>query len=222
MRAEAMSAADGAAHNAPRSTLSSFHMYSMPGQVTLRDKEVRQLRLLDAKNVTSQRVLEYRSGAPVFGPTRGTEDPQPVRQKIRMLNSVESKLGVPLPGGLVRTYVRDNKGALRFIGEDRIQNTAVGNDIMLDLGHAFDVTVKRQQTDFRRTGDRVTETAFNLTLRNGGTSTAMVNLIEDIPGDWEILSETLTHSRDGVAAQWTVHVPAHGSVDLAYRVRGRR
>lgn len=114
------------------------------------------------------------------------------------------------------------KGALRFIGEDRINNTAVGNEVSLDLGRAFDVTVKRQQTDFKRTGDRTTETAFTLTFRNGGTSTSVVKVTEDIPGDWEILSESMTHRRDGISATWDVSVPANGQMDLTYRVRVRR
>ncbi len=222
MRAEAMSASDSGSFNAPRSELSAFHMYSMPGRVTLRDKETRQLRLLDAKAIKSQRVLEYRSGAPVFGPVRGMQDPQPVRQRVMLTNDADSKLGVPLPAGLVRAYVHDSTGAIRFIGEDRINNTAVGNEVSLDLGRAFDVTVKRQQTDFRRIADRTTETAFTLTVRNGGTAPTVVQVTEDIPGDWEILSESLTHRRDGVAATWDVPVSAKGHMDLTYRVRVRR
>lgn len=222
MRAEAMAASDARSFNAPRSELSAFHMYSMPGRVTLRDKETRQLRLLDAKGVKSQRVLEYRSGAPVFGPVRGMQDPQPVRQRVRLTNDADSQLGMPLPAGLVRAYVYDSTGVIRFIGEDHINNTAVGSEMSLDLGRAFDVTVKRQQTDFRRAGDRVTETAFTLTVRNGGASSTVVQVTEDIPGDWEILSESLTHRRNGVAATWDVSVPAKGHMDLTYRVRVRR
>lgn len=222
MRAEAMAASDAGGFNASRSELSAFHMYSMPGRVTLRDKETRQLRLLDAKGIKSERVLEYRSGAPVFGPVRGMQNPQPVRQRVKFSNNADSKLGMPLPAGLVRAYVHDSEGALRFIGEDRINNTTVGNEVSLDLGRAFDVTVKRQQTDFRRTGDRTTETAFTLTVRNGSTSATVVQVTEDIPGDWEILSESMTHRRDGVAATWDVSVPSKGQTDLIYRVRVRR
>lgn len=222
MRAEATMAADAGGFNAPRSELSAFHMYKMPEPVTLKDKETRQLRLLSSDGVVSRRVLEFRSGAPVFAALRGPAEPQPARQRIMIVNDVTSHLGVPLPGGLVRAYVRDDEGALRFIGEDRIANTALGQAFALDLGTAFDVTVERRQTDFRRVADRVTETAFQLTLRNGGTSSAAVKVIEDIPGEWEILSESQIHERDGIAAEWQVAVPAGSAVDLLYRVRVRR
>ncbi len=222
MRAEASMASDAAAFNAPRSELSAFHMYKMPAPVSLKDKESRQLRLLSAEGVVSRRVLEFRSGAPVFGAVRGAGDVQPVRQRIMIVNDAASHLGVPLPAGLVRAYVRDEDGVLRFIGEDSIDNTSLSQEFALDLGTAFDVTVERKQSDFRRVGDRVTETAFSLTVRNGGTEAASVNVIEDIPGEWEILAESLTHSRDGIAAEWQVAVPAGGAVDLTYRVRVRR
>ena len=221
MRAEAAMASDSSG-GPSRSELSAFHMYKMPEPVTLKDKETRQLRLLSADGVVSRRVLEFRSGAPVFGAVRGNGEPQPVRQRIVIVNDVASHLGVPLPAGLVRAYVRDDEGALRFIGEDSIANTPLAQEVALDLGNAFDVTVERTQTDFRRVGDRVTETAFSLKVRNGGTKAATVKVVEDIAGDWEILSESLTHERDGIGAQWMVAVPAESAVDLTYRVRVRR
>lgn len=221
MRAEAAMASD-AGGGPSRSELSAFHMYKMPEPVTLKDKETRQLRLLSADGVVSRRVLEFRSGAPVFGAVRGGGEPQPVRQRIMIVNDIASHLGVPLPAGLVRAYVRDDEGALRFIGEDSIANTPLAQEVALDLGNAFDVTVERTQTDFRRVGDRVTETAFSLKVRNGGAKAATVKVVEDIAGDWEILSESLTHERDGIAAEWKVAVPANSAVDLTYRVRVRR
>ena len=222
MRAEAMSAADAGGFNASRSDLSAFHLYKMPEPVTLRDKETRQLRLLTADGAVSRRLLEYRSSAPVFGAMRGASQPEAVRQKIMVTNDQASHLGMPLPAGLVRAYARDAEGVLRFIGEDQIGNTASGEEITLDLGTAFDVTVARKQTDFKRISDRENETAFILTARNGGTKVGVVRVIEDIPGDWEILSESQPHSRDGVSAIWEIPVPAKGAVDISYRVRVRR
>jgi len=222
MRAEATMAADAGSFNAPRGDLSAFHMYKMPDPVMLKDKETRQLRLLSSDSVASHRVLEFRGAAQVFGTVRGDAEPQPARQRIITVNDVASHLGVPLPAGLVRAYMRDDEGTLRFIGEDRISNIAVGQELALDLGTAFDVTMERRQTDFRRVADRVTETAYTLKLRNGGTAPATVNVVEDIPGEWEMLAESLPSGQDGLSAVWQVPVPAGGSVDLTYRVRVRR
>jgi hypothetical protein len=120
MRAEAMATSGSSSFNAPRSELSAFHMYSMPGRVTLRNRETRQLRLLDAKGIKSERVLEYRSGAPVFGPVRGMQRPQPVRQRVKFLNNTDSKLGVPLPAGVLRAYVHDSEGGLGLLARNAL------------------------------------------------------------------------------------------------------
>ncbi len=221
MRAQAMAA--DAAESAPQPrALSAFHLYTLPGEIVLHDNETKQVALLGADNAAAARVLEYRGGAPVFGPVRADDAPEPVRQRVEVENAGANDLGIPLPAGVVRAYVRGTDGALRFIGEDRVANTAAGDTLRLDLGRAFDVTVKRTQTDFSRLGDRTTEAAFTLTLNNGGTADAQVRVVEDIPGDWQILEQSADHTRDGVSAAWTVTVPANGKTELTYRVRVRR
>lgn len=221
MRAEAMSAAAPVA-DVPPAALSAFHLYDLPGRITLHDNATRQVRLLRADKVASARVLEYRSGAPVFGIQRGMDAPRPVMQKISIVNGAASNLGVPLPAGTVRVFMRDDAGALRFIGEDRINNLPVGEKMVLNLGPAFDVTVARAQTDFRKVGDRTTETAFALTVRNGAAAPAAVRVVEEMPGDWQMLDESVAHVREGGAATWLVDVPAKGEAVLTYRVRVRR
>lgn len=221
MRAQAMAA--DVSESAPEpQALSAFHLYTLPGDITLHDNETKQVALLGADNIAATRILEYHGGAPVFGLTRGPNDPEPVRQSVEIENAGDNDLGIPIPAGITRAYVRGADGALRFIGEDQVGNTAAGDTLRLDLGRAFDVTVKRQQTDFSRLGDRTTETAFTLTLNNGGDAAATVRVTEDIPGDWEILEQSAEHTRNGIAATWTVSVPANGKTDLTYRVRVRR
>ena len=221
MRAEAM-AADAGSSAPTRDELAAFHLYRMPDVVTLADRETKQLSLMSAEGAVTQRVLEFRSSAPVYGSMRGVAQPVHAMQKVSFVNDVASGLGMPLPAGLVRAYVPDADGALRFVGEDRINNVPVGEDAALDLGRAFDITMTRQQTSFRSLGDRASEAGFTLKLKNGGTAPARVSVIEDIAGDWEMLQASLPHERDGLSAKWVVKVPAKGAVDLVYSVRVRR
>ncbi len=221
MRAQALAA--DVAESAPQpQALSAFHLYELPGAITLADGETKQIALLGGNGLAAKRILEFRGGAPVFGPVGGGDRPQPARQRIEVANTGANELGIPLPAGVVRAYVRDDAGVLRFVGEDRVGNTAAGDMLRLDLGRAFDVTVKRTQTDFSRLGDRTTEAAFTMLLNNGGTSPAEVRVVEDIPGDWQMLEESAPHARDGAAATWTVSVPAGSKTELTYRVRVRR
>ncbi len=221
MRAEAM-ASDAGASAPMRDELAAFHLYRMPDVVTLADRETKQLSLMSAEGAVTRRVLEFRSSAPVYGPMRGAAQPVHAMQKVAFVNDAASGLGMPLPAGLVRAYVPDADGALRFVGEDRINNVPIGEDTALDLGRAFDITMTRQQTSFRSLGDRASEATFTLKLKNGGTSSARVSIVEDIAGDWEMLQASLPHKRDGLSAKWAVEIPAKGAVDLVYSVRVRR
>ena len=159
-------------------------LVELAGAASLLETATLRGHLLPARLRIDQRSGErdgqtLRYAVPVLDvDVRGTRVPEAVRQKVIFVNDAASHLGVPLPAGLMRAYVRDAEGALRFIGEDRIGNAPVGNEVALDLGRAFDVTVERQQTAFRQLGDRTTETAFTLKIRNGGLAPATVRVIE--------------------------------------------
>ena len=219
-RSESMSA--DAPQMPGRQELSAFHIYQLPGSVTIKDKETKQLRLLGADNVPVRRVLTYRGSPQVFGRVQGFRQPTPVALSVKMDGENKNAIAQPLPGGLVRAYVRDGAGVLRFIGEDNIANTPVGNDVELNLGRAFNVTVARTQTDFNKLGERTTEAAVTLTVKNGGEKSAMVDVLESIPGDWQITEQSQGHTRDGSAAKWIVAVAAKSETELTYRVRVRR
>lgn len=222
MAARSESMAADAPASPQRQDLSAFHIYHLPGDVTIQDKETKQLRLLGRDGIPVKRVLTYRGSPQVFEPMRGNLQPVPVSLSVKMDGEAKGAIGEPLPGGLVRAYVRDGQGALRFIGEDNIANTPVGNDIELHLGRAFNVTVARKQTDFNKLGDRTTQASITLTVKNGGDKAAKVEVFENIPGDWQIIEQDQGHTRDGSAAKWLVAVAAKGETTLSYQVRVRR
>ena len=49
---------------------------------------------------------------------------------------------------------------------------------------------ERKQTDWRKLASDLYEVAFEVSIRNHKDSPVTVNVIEPIPGDWEILSNT--------------------------------
>ena len=62
--------------------------------------------------------------------------------------------------------------------------------------------------------------SFPVEIRNARTVPIVATVLESIPGDWRMLSESLSHeSPSSSQAQWQIPVPAEGKVDLAYKVR---
>ncbi|NNC24591.1 hypothetical protein HKX41_10655, partial [Salinisphaera sp. USBA-960] len=86
----------------------------------------------------------------------------PVLSKVEFVNDKAAGLGLPLPAGRVRVFDGGD-----FLGEARLQHTPAGAEIKLELGKVFDLSAKREATDFRldRTGRTMTE-SFAITIKN--------------------------------------------------------
>jgi hypothetical protein len=91
----------------------------------------------------------------------------------------------------------------------------------------FDVTADKVQTDFKRRDSQgrwsfISESAYEVTLRNAKSEPVIVTVREPVPGDWTMLQESHKHEKMAAgAAQWRITVPAGGSSILKYRVSTR-
>ena len=56
---------------------------------------------------------------------------------IEFDNKETSKLGMPLPKGILRVYKKDSKGNAQFAGEDNIEHTPKNETVRLKLGESF-------------------------------------------------------------------------------------
>lgn len=219
-----MSAAMADASPAPpaREALGDYHLYVIQRPLDLADQQTKQLALLTASDVPVTR--EYVSEASVQGYGRYRGEPRPTHPEIRLRfeNDKQSGAGQPLPAGIARLYTRDDQGQLRLLGEDRIPHTAVGEKVEMSPGQAFDISVTRRQTDFKRLGlpDDVFESAWKIDIRNAKDEPVTVDVVETIPGDWVILSESASHTQDTAQRViWSVPVAANGAAELTYRLR---
>lgn len=222
LRAE-MAMFDKSAPEPAREALAGYHVYTLPDPVTLGADEARQLALLDARGVAVQRELLVTGGDHYYRhPIGALAQTLPVGVWLELANTQAAGLGRPLPRGIVRVYQKDASGQGQFLGEDRINHTAVGERARIQLGQAFDITAERRQTDFRdrSSGNRYTfESAYEIALRNATRAPVVVTVREPIPGDWTMLEESQPHAKVAAgAAQWQVAVPAEGAATLRYRV----
>lgn len=213
---------------AGREKIFGYHLYSLPRPVTLHTNEQKQVLLLQAAGVSCRSELVLRGRGGYYRARVGEIGTRlKVAKVMELKNSAASGLGIPLPAGTVRFYSQDAAGRLQFIGEDRMDHTPEGEVARLDLGSSFDLTAEKRQVEFVKIAGTspsgaVFESRYQITLRNGGTMEKTVRVLEEIPGDWTILAESLPHTKkDSRTAAWSVPVPAGGTAVLSYRVRVR-
>jgi hypothetical protein len=202
--------------------LFEYHLYTLPRHTTVADNQTKQVELLTATGITAVKTLELRGANYYY---RSASSDLGTRLKIGTFITFRNEggqLGVPLPRGTVRVYKRDTSGTSQFIGSDSIDHTPKGETVRLHLGDSFDVTANKKQTEFRviDSSNAVYESAYEIVLRNGKKNAETVEVVEPIPGDWTMLSQSLPSRKTSAStATWSVRVPAEGSTTLTYRVR---
>jgi len=224
-RFEAMMAAPVADEQVREEALFEYHLYSLPRPTTLLDRQTKQVALLSASAVPVHKEYLLQGESYYYQERCGEIGRKlPVGVWLEFNNDETAHLGLPLPAGIVRVYKSGSQGNLQFVGEDRIDHTPRNEEVRLKLGNAFDVTARRVQTDYRKQnfGHPYTfaaKSSFRITLKNAKEEPVEVLVREPLPGDWQILSETASHTKpDARTAQWKLQVPARGETVLEYSV----
>ena len=188
------------------------HIYVMPRRTTLAPSETKQLALLSASAVPVKRDFVVRGAAALFSSSmRDRPQNTAAAMEISFKNDATAKLGTPLPPGIVRVYSMDDQGAPQFVGESHIDHQAEGSEVVINAGRDYDLAVTREQTNFVRASDSIVLSVWRITLRNAKSKPADVRVIEQIPGAWEIVKESQSHTKtDSGAAEWDIVDPAQG------------
>ncbi|MCD6533995.1 MAG: DUF4139 domain-containing protein [Deltaproteobacteria bacterium] len=214
------------AQNMAQEEMFEYHLYTLARPTTIADNQSKQVALLQAAAVPCKKEFLLKGNSYYYRRVYGEIDRKlKVGVFVEIENRKKNHLGLPLPKGVVRVYKEDSKGALQFIGEDRIDHTPENETIRLKLGDAFDLTAAKKQTDFKKIGgdgryNYIYEASFEVKLKNAKSEAVEIKLVEPIPGDWEILTESHSHHKDNSsAASWRIPVPAKGESTLVYRVR---
>ena len=200
------------AEGAPRLEEKAFfeyHMYTLAGTTTIKEKEVKQIQLFPESITPAAKQYS-------FDATKGTG----VRVVMEFENSAKSGLGMPLPAGKVRVFKPDTDGSLEFLGEDMIDHTPRDEKVKVYVGDAFDVVVTRNQTNFNRISDHVTVETYEINIANHKDSDITLTVSEHIYGEWKITSSSQTYKKvKSDTAEFAVPVAANGNVTLTYTVR---
>ncbi len=201
-------------------SFAEYHLYSLPRRTTIKQNQSKQVSLLNASGVRVGKVYEYRGNLNYYNRQAPRIEAEKVGVFLVFENEEENQLGMPLPAGIMRVYQEDSDGMLQFSGEDRIGHTPKDEEVRLKLGKAFDIVAERLQKNYTRISNRVHESEFEITIRNHKETGVVVDVVEPMPGDWEIRKESMAHvKKDAHTAIYRLPVPADGEATLTYRVR---
>src|SRR6266446_1308519 len=220
-RVRAMATPEAAASDMKQESLFEYHLYTLGRPTTIADNQTKQVALLSAGGVPVVKELVLQGSDYYYRSSFGNiGQKMKVGVFVQFENRESSRLGMPMPKGVVRVYKKDSSGNAQFVGEDAIDHTPKNENVRLKLGEAFDVTADKKQTDFRRRepsnkASYVFESAYEIVLRNAKKEPATVVVREPVPGDWTMLEESSRHAKVAAGtAEW--RVPArfleHGPV----------
>ena len=200
-----------------------YHLYTLDGRTTIKDNQTKQLALMAASEVPVDKHFIYYGAADYYRTQYGIPmSNQKVGVYLELKNSKENRLGQPLPKGKVRVYKADTSGSQQLIGEDWIDHTPKDERIRIKMGEAFDVVGERTQKDWKRIASNLYEVEWEITLRNHKQEAITVEVIERMPGDWEVLRASHPHEKiQAFTAQWKIPVAKDGESKLSYRIRVR-
>ena len=200
-----------------------YHLYTLDGRTTVKDNQTKQLSLMAAAEVPVVKHLMYYGAQDYYRNAWGMPiSNQKVAVYLEIKNSKENRLGIPLPKGKIRVYKADRSGSQQFIGEDWIDHTPKDERVKIKMGDAFDVVGSRTQKDWKKIASNLYEVEWEISLRNHKKEDVMVQVVEPMPGDWDILRATHPHEKpQAFTARWKMPVPKEGEAKLSYRIRVR-
>lgn len=187
-----------------------YHMYTLPRNATVADKEQKQISLFDpSKGAVAKEYL-----------FRPDVDAKAVKVMVKLKNSKESGLGMPLPAGRVRMFKADTDGMLVLLGEDQIEHTPKDDSLKIDIGTAFDITAEEKTANITRVSNNVEERDFEIEIRNRKNEAVTVRVEKSLWSYWDILSSSIPFTKkDATTAAFSVPLKANEVVTLKLKVR---
>jgi hypothetical protein len=187
-----------------------YHLYTLPGVTTLRDEETKQVAFMRAENVRIGKRY-------IYGPW-GSDDRSVSVWRI-IENAKANNLGIPLPGGKVRFYRKNDDGQVEFVGENEIEHSPDGETLELYTGDSFDITGKRTlKKEDINLGDGWWRRTVEIELSNAKETAEEVEVREHLWwSNWKIAESNFKPERfDAETVKFIVPVPAKGKAVLTY------
>jgi hypothetical protein len=199
--------------------LAAYQSFELPRLIRLLNHEEKQIQLIEADGIKYSQ--QYRLQSQVVSHAYPRSETPVVTSEIQFSNSEANKLGLPLPEGIARAYLKTD-GVAELVGESRFSASPRDQNVTVVLGQAFDLTATRQQSEFSRLSDRNFEAIYQIELSNSKDDVLTVIVDETMQGDWQVLDASdKSEKLNSGLLRFEVKVPARGKKIVRYQVRWR-
>jgi hypothetical protein len=206
--------------------LFEYHLYTLQRPATLKDKEIKQLSLLEGSGIKFEKklIVDSMRDFGMYYPGEGEVGTGNLKPQVRVefVNSKENNLGMPMPKGTIKVYQRDKSGSVQMLGEDQIDHTPKDERISLVVGRSFDVVAERKRLNFQRISNNSFRETFEIEVRNRKETPETVIVLERHYGDWKVTEKSMDFTKlDSISMQFIVNLKAGESKKVTYTVETR-
>lgn len=195
-----------------RENLGDYYIYTIPNKLDIGGKESITVRLYDSKEISFKKTY-------LFENYEQAQREEPLTVELKIDNTEENNLNLPLPQGTIELYQTMKNGKIEFVGEDRLKQIPKGATAKLIAGRAFDVVGKRKVLNYDRQR-KSEEASIEIKITNTKDQDANVKIIENISGEWVVRDEsTMYMKEDASTIYFPITVPANDETLVTYTYR---
>jgi hypothetical protein len=201
--------------------LEGYHLYKFPRTSDLSSSDTKQLNLFTRKDIPLQKKFvadsNYMSAMP---PTPEGGQLERVQIDLEFVNDEKSHLGLPMPGGTVSVYKKDQSGSLQFIGADNLKDTPKAETVRLQIGDAFDLIAERKELAAQQVSKQIRKNSYEVDLRNHKDKEETITIVEHANGDWKINSSSHPYvKKNSTTFEFAIKVGANSEETLTYEIQ---
>ncbi|MCS7201349.1 MAG: hypothetical protein NZ841_01020 [Dictyoglomus sp.] len=191
-----------------------YKIFSYKEPVSILAKQHKLLPWLDNKNVIAEKIYFYDYQRDING----------VFIEWRFENSRDKGLGVPIPSGKIRIFLKD-KDRIVFLGESILKDIAEGEKFTVLQGKAFDIKGERkilESKEYTEAKNIIRERKIQVIIRNSKEEKVKVEVKEYLEGDWQVISSSLPFEKiDANNIKFILDVSPKKEAILVYSYRTR-
>ena len=188
-----------------------YKLYRVPGLVSVKPYQTKQIAFLDEDSVEIGRY--FKADAYSFD-TSST--PQSLTLTYDLNNDREDGLARSLPKGTFRIFDKRENGQTVYLGEARVDNLAIDEDVELTMSRSMSVQMKTEAVETRPKKGIVTHTFFN--ALDEAARVKVVNNHEELRGK-KLYEPGIKRDPEEIIPTWWLEVPSEGTAELVYGLK---